>query len=164
MPIPGVEQPAAIPLGEGLRLGKYRGDFYFALPWYQDPVVLEMSEGRTEPYKLENLAAMYRYLDNHGELYWIEVWEEGAFKPIGDAAFWQEDMPITIGVKEYRGKGIGRKTAAALVERGRQLGYDTLYIREIYGYNIASQQCFGSLGFTPCGKTGRGFRYKLELV
>lgn len=163
MPIQGIEQPEEISLGDGLRLRKYGGVFDFALPWYQDPVVLKMSERRTEPYKLEKLAVMYRYLDSQGELYWIEVQQDGLFVPIGDATFWQEDMPITIGVGEYRGKGIGKKVAAALVERGRQLGYDALYVGEIFDYNIASQQCFRSVGFVPCGETEHGHRYRLDL-
>lgn len=52
---------------------------------------------------------MYNYLNNKGELYFIEVNENGKWKPIGDVTLWQEDMPIVIGEREYRGKGVGKK-------------------------------------------------------
>ncbi len=34
---------------------------------------------------------------------------DGGYIPIGDVTFSQEDMPIVIGDKAYRGKGIGEK-------------------------------------------------------
>lgn len=54
---------------------------------------------------------MYRYLDAHGELYFIEILDKGRFTPIGDVTFWQEDMPIIIGDSRYRGRGIGKKSS-----------------------------------------------------
>ena len=106
---------------------------------------------------------MYNYLNGKGELYFIEVNENGKWKPIGDVTFWQEDMPIVIGEREYRGKGIGKKVVSALVERGRTMGYDKLYVGEIYDFNIGSQKCFESVGFQSYEKTEKGSRYVLEL-
>ena len=84
---------------------------------------------------------MYEYLNKQGELYFIEVLEKGAYRPIGDVCFWKDDMPIVIGEKTYRGKGIARKVIAALIERGKALGYDSLRVNEIYDFNIASRKC-----------------------
>ena len=106
---------------------------------------------------------MYHYLDNAGELYFIEALENGVYKPIGDVTFWQEDMPIVIGDPDYRGRGLGRKIISALVERGRELGYNRLGVDEIYDWNEGSKRCFESIGFTACEKTEKGSRYALIL-
>ena len=106
---------------------------------------------------------MYRYLNNAGELYFIEVLENGTYKPIGDVTFWQEDMPIVIGDPAYRGKGIGRKVISALIERGKSLGYDHLAVGEIYDWNAGSRRCFESVGFVAYEKSEKGSSYRLSL-
>ena len=164
MPIPGIEQPKLIQVSEDLRLRRYDGVHDFALEWYQDPDMLWMVDGNRTPYDAEKLGRMYRYLDNQGELYWIELLENEGWRPIGDVTFWQEDMPIVIGDPACRGKGVGRKVVAALIQRGRQLGYDKLYVDQIYHYNTASRKCFQSAGFVPYQDTEKGTSYILELT
>ena len=44
-------------------------------------------------------------------------------------------MPIVIGDKSYRGKGIGKKVICTLMERGKLLGYDKLFVNEITSKN-----------------------------
>jgi L-amino acid N-acyltransferase YncA len=61
---------------------------------------------------------------------------------------------IDIGISypcddSLRCKGIGRKIILALVQRGRDLGYDYLCVEEIYDWNEASKRCFESAGFRP---------------
>ena len=106
---------------------------------------------------------MYRYLNNAGELYFIEALENGTYKPIGDVTFWQEDMPIVIGDRNYRGRKIGRRVVSALVQRGIALGYDYLEVGEIYDWNESSRRCFESVGFQAYEKTDKGAKYKLTL-
>ena len=120
-------------------------------------------DGEVKPYTREGIAGMYRYLEEHGEMYLIEYREEGQFSPIGDVTFWQEDMPITIGRKDLHGRGIGRRVVRNLIERGRELGYSQLFIQEIYGFNLASQRMFESCGFRREGQTEQGWRYALRL-
>ena len=120
-------------------------------------------DGKRNPYTPERLNGMYRYLNNAGELYFIEVCENGTYKPVGDVTFWQEDMPIVIGDPAYRGKGIGRKVISALIERGKELGYDHLAVEEIYDWNIGSRRCFESAGFVACEKSEKGSSYRLAL-
>ena len=122
-----------------------------------------MVDGKRDPYTIERLGGMYRYLDNAGELYFIEVLENGTYKPIGDVTFWQEDMPIVIGDPAYRGKGIGRKVISALIERGKFLGYDHLAVGEIYDWNEGSRRCFESVGFVAYEKSEKGSSYILTL-
>lgn len=163
MPITNIIQPEFIQINENLRLHKFDNVFDFALEWYQDEETLILLDGEYIPYTPERLAKMYTYLNERGELYFIEVRKSGEYVPIGDVTFWQNDMPIIIGVPEYRRKGIGKKVVNALIQRGKQLGYKELFVAEIYDHNIGSQKCFMSAGFTPCEKTEQGSRYRLSV-
>lgn len=163
MPIQGVEQPELIQVDKAIRLRKYDGVHDFALAWYQDLELVWLVDGDRKPYDADLLSRMYNYLNTHGELYWIEALEDDGYRPIGDVTFWQEDMPIVIADPAYRGKGIGRRIISALIQRGRELGYDRLYVDEIYHHNTASRKCFESLGFRADQEKEKGFGYVLEL-
>lgn len=163
MPIPEIEQPEIINIDDTLRLRRFDDIFDFAFDWYQDIETVWLVDGVKVPYTGEKLGRMYRYLHKHGELYFIEALENGQFRPIGDVTFSREDMPIVIGDKAYRGRGIGKKVIAALICRGRELGYDTLQVEEIYDWNIASRKCFESMGFQAYEKTEKGNCFKLIL-
>ena len=163
MPIPGVVQPNLISISPKLRLRAYDGIHDFALPWYQDPETVRLVDGKAGCYTPEKLKRMYQYLDSQGELYFIESWVDGAFIPIGDVTFWPEDLPIVIGVKAYRGRGIGKQVISALCQRAALLGYSRQLVDEIYDDNPGSIRCFVSLGFQPYEKTPQGHRYKKAL-
>ena len=163
MAIQGIEQPEIIQIDDTLRLRKYDGVHDFALEWYQDEETVYLVDGKRDPYTIERLGGMYRYLNNAGELYFIEVLENGTYKPIGDVTFWQEDMPIVIGDQNYRGRKIGRRVVSALAKRGVALGYDHLEVGEIYYWNEGSRRCFESGGFQAYEKTDKGAKYKLPL-
>jgi len=163
MPIPGIPQPEYISISPNLRLRRYDGVHDFALEWYRDEETVWLVDGDRKLYDPELLKRMYDYLNEHGELYFIELAESGEFRPIGDVTFWQEDIPIVIGDKSLRGGGIGKRVIAALVERGRSLGYDSLAVEEIYDWNTASRRCFESLGFKAMEKTEKGHSYKLNF-
>lgn len=163
MSIAGIEQPSVIQIGDALRLRKYDGIIDFAFEWYQDEEMVYLIDGVRETYTFEKLEKMYSYLDNQGELYFIEVKEDGIYKPIGDVTFWKEDMPIVIGAANYRGKQIGRKVIVALAQRAKELGWSEIYVNEIYHYNIASRKCFESVGFEVCGKTDNGITLVMKF-
>ncbi len=163
MPMPGIRQPDIIFVEDELRLRKFSGDCTAALAWYQDEETLLMVDGKNCPYDMERLMNMYQYLQQQGEVYFIEVREDGIFRPIGDVSFWQEDMPIVIGEKPLRGRGIGRKVLSALVERARMLGFPKLKVREIYEENLISRRLFEGLGFQKAEDTPRGASYTLHL-
>lgn len=163
MAIQGIEQPAVIQIDESLRLRKFDGIYDFAMEWYQDLETVWLVDGDNVPYTPELLSRMYNWLNESGELYFIEVLKDGTYIPIGDVTFWQQDMPIVIGDSRYRGRGIGTKVVAALMERGRDLGYDHLEVEEIYDWNEASRRCFEKLGFRACEKTVKGARYRKML-
>lgn len=163
MPIPGIEQPKLIPIDGELRLRAYDSKYGFALRWYQDEELVYLVDGVREPYTMEKLERMYRWLDEHGELYFIEAKQGELWFPIGDVTFSQEDLPIVIGEVAYRGRGAGGRVIHALIERGRTLGYAQLGVRMIYSYNIASLQCFEKAGFAVCERTEKGVRCALSL-
>lgn len=163
MPIAGIVQPEILPVDEELRLRRYDGVNGFALSWYQDAETLWLVDGCREPYDEAKLNAMYRYLDAQGELYWIEVREADAWRPVGDVTFWEQDMPIVIGEKHLRGCGIGPRVISALAERGRSLGYPCLTVQEIYYYNTASRRCFEKAGFRAVAETDKGVTLRLDL-
>lgn len=163
MAIEGIVQPEIISIDENLRLRKFDGRFDFALQWYQDSELVYLVDGVKAPYSPEKLRAMYAYLNARGELYFIEEVQNGAFVPVGDVTFWPQDMPIVLGDSGCRGRGVGGKVINALIERGRSLGYDRLYVGEIYDWNPASRRCFERAGFHAYEKTEKGSRYVLEL-
>ncbi len=163
MPIAGIEQPEIIQIDEKLRLRKFDDNFEFAFIWYQDEQTNYMMDGKRGVYDWDQLSRMYHYLQNKGEVYFIEVTENETYVPIGDVTFWQGDMPIVIGKKEYRGRGIGKKVISALVERGKNLGFDYVGVGEIYDWNEQSRRCFESVGFRAYEKTEKGSRYRLTF-
>ncbi len=165
MAIQGIVQPDILQIEENLRLRKYAGDHAFALDWYQDAETLLLVDGQNIPYDAERLSRMYHYLEARGELYFIEVRSPDGcgYEPIGDVTFWQQDMPIVIGNKQWRGRGIGRKVILALTERARMLGWSSLTVAEIYDYNTGSKRAFEHAGFRPGKKTEKGHSYTLAL-
>ena len=72
-------------------------------------------------------------------------------------------MPIGIWDIKDHGNHIWGKVIFALVKRGKELGYNKMYVKEIYDYNIASRKCFESVGYREYEKTEKGNRYVLDL-
>lgn len=164
MPIENIIQPKYIEINDQLRLKAYDGEFYFAYNWYQDIESLELIDGRNfvEPYTYEKLEGMYEYLNQQGELYFIQKNIDGRFISIGDITFWKDDMPIVIA-KEYRNLGIGKIVVKKLIERGKELGYKTLKVEEVFHYNIGSQKLFESCGFKKYKIKESGISYKMKI-
>lgn len=163
MPIPEIQQPEILPVSETLRLRSYDGVHAFALDWYQDSETLRLVDGKDVPYTPQRLANMYHYLNDRGELYFIELLKEGVWTPVGDVTFWQQDMPIVIGDRSLRGKGIGRQVVTALIRRALQLGYTEIFVDTIYDYNAGSRKMFEACGFQAYEATAAGHRYRLAL-
>jgi RimJ/RimL family protein N-acetyltransferase len=162
----GIEQPQFIPIDVALRLRAYDGDYRKAVAWYRDPVVYRNSEGITDEARIPDddyVRRMYEYLSKNGELYFIEVLEDGEFIPVGDVPLKEENPSIAIGVPQYRGMGIGKKVMTAIIARARELGIARFYGTKIYDYNIASQKLFESLGFRCVRVEGNTRIYELEL-
>lgn len=148
MGINNIEHPRIVEINEGLRLRMVcKEDYKLALPWYEDPKVMYYSEGVTEgTYKIDTITKMYDYLSSIGEMYFIEILEEGVWKAIGDAGLSEQNMPIVIGDEKYWGRSIGQKVIGKLLERAKEIKLRKISI-EIYKYNERSRKLFTSLGF-----------------
>jgi RimJ/RimL family protein N-acetyltransferase len=160
------KQPNIIDIDDNIRLRAYDGNYKQAVSWYQDPVVYYNSEGITDISKIPDekyVQGMYEYLCSNGEVYFIEVLENGEFVPVGDVTLKEENLPIAIGVAKYRGKGIGKKVMRAIIKRAKEVGITKLYSSTIYDYNIASQKMHESLGFKCVEVEGNELRYELRL-
>jgi RimJ/RimL family protein N-acetyltransferase len=159
-------QPQIINIDNKVRLRSYDGNYQQAIPWYQDEVVYYNSEGITDTSKIPDesyVKRMYEYLKNNGELYFIEILENGEYLPIGDVTLKEQNPPIAIGVAKYRGMGIGTKVMKAIIKRAKEIGMTKFYGTTIYDYNIASQRMHESLGYKCVEINGKDRIYELEL-
>lgn len=159
-------QPEIITVRPDLRLRKFDGDHTGFLPGYRDPVVYQNSEGIFEESRIPDLDYVERmcgYLSRVGELYYIEVPEDGRFVPIGDVTVKPENPPIAIWRGEYRGKGIGKAVMSAVIERLRNLGYEKITGSSVYRWNTGSQRLHESLGFCRVEENEREIIYERKL-
>lgn len=160
-------QPDVILIEENLRLRKYDGHYETFLSGYQDPVVYQNSEGIFDESRIPDLDYMNRmcsYLSRVGELYYIEVSENGDFIPVGDVTVKPENPPIAIWKEQYRCVGIGRKVMGTVIDRLRALGYSKITGSTVYKWNVASQRLHASLGFVLAGEDDQEYTYELTLA
>lgn len=164
MPIDNIDQPEIINIDNILRLKSFDNNYDFAWTWYQDLELVRFVDGpNTTRYTYVKLKNMYEYLNNKGELYIIEILKDNKFMPIGDVTLCRDDLPIVIGNRNYHKIGIGKKVLLALITRAKVLNLKSLYVKEIYSYNISSQKLFESVGFIENKVTTSGKAYFLDL-
>ena len=166
MPLKDIEQPEIIAIHDTLRLRKYDGCYEKLLPGYQTPYVYQNSEGIFDDAKkpdLNYVRGMCRYLESVGELYFIEVLENGKFVSVGDITVKPENPPIAIWDEKYRGRGIGKCVMQAVIARLRALGYGKITGSEVFRWNTVSQKLHESLGFTKVDEDKDSFIYELVL-
>lgn len=166
MPFENVVQPQIIPVTETVRLRKYDGDYAKALPGYQDPYVYQNSEGIFDDAKkpdLDYVKGMFAYLDNAGELYFIEALEDGAYVSIGDVTIKDRNPPIAIWDAEYRGKGIGSAVMRQVILRLKELGYKKITDSSVYKWNDVSLKMHERLGFRVVSEDENSYYLDLDL-
>ncbi len=143
-------------------------DVGYANPWYSDPEVLKGSEGTKNTYDPDRIEKMYRYLLGSGEFYIIEIGENKAWKPIGDACLMPHSLPIVIGDPNYRSKGYGKRVLLLLIARARSIGWKKMKVKGIFSYNERSIKMFLSCGFILTGQRNNDngvieYSYSLDL-
>lgn len=162
--IPGIVQPDLLRVDKNIILTRKTSNFEFALKWYQDPQTIRLVCGVDEtPYSLQEVYYMYNEQNRMSELYFIEYLIDGAYTPIGDVALSKNDLPIVIGEERFRSKGIGKKVLLTLIERARLLKFDTMGVKEVFNYNLASQNLFKSVGFVKARDTKNGVSFIMYL-
>lgn len=159
-------QPEIIEIHDSLRLRKYDGHYELFLPGYQNPVVYQNSEGIFDESRIPDLdyvKGMCAYLAEAGELYYIEVKENGTYVPIGDVTIKEENPPIAIWVDDYRGKGIGTRVMQTVIDRLKILGYHKITGSTVYKWNTASQKMHEKLGFAKTRENEKEIFYDRKL-
>lgn len=161
-----IPQPDLIVISDSLRLRRYDGHYELFLPGYQDPIVYQNSEGIFDESKIPTLdyvKDMCEYLCAAGELYFIEVLEGDAFRPIGDVTIMPENPPIAIWFEKYRHRGIGTQVMRTVIQRLRALGYPKITGSRVFQWNLCSQRMHENLGFIQVAETDTDFVYDLPL-
>lgn len=166
MAIQKIVQPEIIDINDSLRLRKYDGNYERFLPGYQNPVVYQNSEGIFDESRVPDLGyvkGMCTYLAKVGELYYIEVEENGRYIPIGDVTVKDKNPPIAIWVDAYRGKGIGKLVMQTVIGRLKKLGFAKITGSTVYQWNTASQKLHESMGFYRVSEDEKEITYEREL-
>ncbi|HFU4560383.1 TPA: GNAT family N-acetyltransferase [Streptococcus suis] len=163
MAITGIEQADILEIDKQIRLRRYDGIHDFAFEWHQDLELVWLIDGDQERYSLDLLDRMYGYLATNGECYFIEIFEDNQFIPIGDVTLFADDFAIAIGDKRYWKKGIGTKVLHRMIERARDVGLEEILVEEIYDWNTGSRKLFEKFGFEAVEKTKKGWSYRLTV-
>ncbi|MEG3259656.1 GNAT family N-acetyltransferase [Streptococcus suis] len=163
MAITGIEQADILEIDKQVRLRRYDGQHDFSFEWHQDLELVWLIDGDQERYSLDLLNRMYDYLSKNGECYFIEIFEDNQFIPIGDVTLFADDFAIAIGDKRYWKKGIGTKVLQRMIERAREVGLEEIPVEEIYDWNTGPCKLFEKCGFEAVEKTKKGWSYKMIL-
>lgn len=125
-----------------------------ALAWYRDADVCRQVDNKDTLYDLPRLKAMYEYLKNRGDLYYIRYRGELC----GDVCL-QSNGEINIVIaKTFQNQHIGRRVVSALVRLAAEKGMPELFA-VIYDFNVQSQKMFESVGF--CRTEPEMYRFAL---
>ena len=166
MPINNIKQPFIIEIDDSLRLLKYNGNYEEALTGYQDPYVYQNSEGIFDDTKkpdIDYIKGMFEWLNNNGELYYIQIKAGEDFISIGDVTIKDVNPPITIWYENYRGIGVGTKVMKTVINRLKELGYEKIIGTTVYKWNKSSQRMHEKLGFIKIDENDDEYIYELNL-
>ena len=125
-----------------ITLVPYYPNYATALEWYQDMDLCKQVDNRDSVYDLDLLKRMYKYLNKHGDLYYIKYKN----RLCGDVCL-QPGGEINIVVaKPFQNKHIGRRVIGEIIQLAKEKNIQELHA-EIYSFNTQSQRMFLSLGF-----------------
>lgn len=125
-----------------IELIKYYPNYKTALVWYQDLELCKQVDNRDTVYDLALLKAMYKYLNQNGDLFYIKYKN----RLCGDVCL-QPDGEINIVVsKPFQNKHIGRRVIREIIQLAKEKNISEVYA-EIYSFNTQSQRMFESIGF-----------------
>lgn len=127
---------------EEIQLVQYYPNYKVALPWYQDLELCKQVDNRDTVYDLNLLKGMYRYLDQHGDLYYIKYKN----RLCGDVCLQPNGEVNIVIAKPYQNKHIGRRVINEIIQMAKEKNIQELRA-EIYSFNTQSQKMFQSIGF-----------------
>jgi RimJ/RimL family protein N-acetyltransferase len=138
-----------------IRLVKYYPNYKTTISWYQDPDVCKQVDNRDSVYDLETLKAMYRFLDRHGDLFYIKFEN----RLCGDVCLRTDGEVCIVVAKPYQNRRIGRRVMGEILKLAREKGMEKVYAT-IYSFNAQSRRMFESMGFQQTA--AERYEYVLE--
>lgn len=139
---------------EEIILVRYYPNYKTTLAWYQDLDLCRQVDNRDTTYDLDLLKRMYKYLNSHGDLFYIKYKN----RLCGDVCL-QESGEVNIVIaKPFQNKHIGRRVIREIIQLALEKNIPELQA-EIYSFNTQSQKMFQSIGFTKA----QGEKYTLTV-
>lgn len=132
---------------EEIRLIPYYPNYKAALPWYQDPELCRQVDNRDGVYDSKLLRRMYRYLEQHGDLFYIKYRN----RLCGDVCLQASGEVNIVIAKPFQNKHIGRRVMEEIIRMAREKNLRELHA-EIYSFNAQSCAMFQSVGFVKVGE------------
>lgn len=131
-----------IEIDDELSLLPYFANEAEALGWYQDKEICKMVDNIDQVYDIDRLKAMYHYLDQHGDCFYIKY--QG--KLVGDCSLQDSGELAIVICKEFQGRGIGSRCIQAMIQRAQGKNMAKVFAR-IYSFNERSRRMFRKQGF-----------------
>ena len=125
-----------------VKLVAYYPNYATALNWYQDLELCKQVDNRDTVYDMNLLKGMYKYLNNHGDLFYIKYKN----RLCGDVCLQPSGEVNIVIAKPFQNKHIGRRVICEIIRLAKEKGMRELHA-EIYTFNTQSQKMFQSIGF-----------------
>ena len=125
-----------------ITLVRYYPNYKTALAWYQDPELCRQVDNRDSVYDLALLKGMYKYLDKHGDLFYIKYKN----RLCGDVCLQPSGEVNIVIAKPFQNRHIGRRVIRAIIQLAKEKQFPRLWA-QIYSFNTQSQKMFQSMGF-----------------
>ena len=126
-----------------ITLVQYYPNYKTALAWYQDLDLCKQVDNRDSTYDLDLLKRMYKYLDRHGDLFYVKYKN----RLCGDVCLQPNGEVNIVIAKSFQNKHIGRRVMKEIIQLAKEKEITELHA-EIYTFNTQSQKMFQSIGFT----------------
>lgn len=126
-----------------ITLVQYYPNYRTTLTWYQDLDLCKQVDNRDSAYDLDLLKRMYKYLDRHGDLFYVKYKN----RLCGDVCLQPNGEVNIVIAKSFQNKHIGRRVMKEIIQLAKEKEITELHA-EIYTFNTQSQKMFQSIGFT----------------
>lgn len=125
-----------------IQLVQYYPNYKTTLMWYQDLDLCKQVDNRETVYDLDLLKRMYKYLNQHGDLFYIKYKN----RLCGDVCLQPSGEVNIVISKPFQNKHIGRRVIIEIIKIAKEKNIQELHA-EIYSFNKQSQKMFQSIGF-----------------
>ena len=129
-------------IDEEITLVRYYPNYKTTLAWYQDLNVCKQVDNRDTVYDLDLLKRMYKYLNRHGDLFYIKYKN----RLCGDVCLQASGEVNIVIASPFQNKRIGRRVVREIIQLAKEKQIPELRA-EIYTFNAQSQRMFQSVGF-----------------